>query len=147
MKKPTIYSFLIDEELFQTVTIVIMCSSIKYLGNHLQDLLKEYIEDNKDALHYANELKEYIDENFPLGLTVDIPSLKGGSINFVLLEGTPNNISLELVIHEMCHVMQNICKTRGIEDAETEAYLIEYLVHRYILYAKDRKKDKVNINK
>ena len=67
----------------------------------------------------------------PLGITIDIDAPKGGVLIFVIFDGTPKTVAKETIIHEMCHVVQNICRYRGIEDDETEAYLLEYFCHKF----------------
>lgn len=62
-------------------------------------------------------------------MTLDIEGLTGGRDVFVIFDGTPKTVTKEVIIHEMVHAMQCICDTRGIDDMETEAYMVEYLCH------------------
>lgn len=62
-------------------------------------------------------------------MTLDIESLTGGRDVFVIFDGTPKTVTKEVIIHEMVHAMQCICNTRGIDDRETEAYMVEYFCH------------------
>ena len=87
--------------------------------------MKEYAKD------FASEIQKYLDEEnvLPPGMTLNIESSTGGKDVFVIFDGTPKTVTKEVIIHEMVHAMQCICDTKGIDDRETEAYMVEYLCH------------------
>lgn len=43
----------------------------------------------------------------------------------------------EVIVHEMYHTMKNICTRCGVEDEETEAYILEHLFHKMLCMIDD----------
>lgn len=41
------------------------------------------------------------------------------------------------MVHEFYHAVSSLCDTRGIDDEETEAYLLEYMFHEMLCKVDD----------
>lgn len=123
------------EDVFRSSVLCLIASNKKYLYDEIPNVLSEDFGILKEDIGYfTKKLRKCLDEEgdiLPLGMTIDIDAPKGGVLIFVIFDGTPKTVAKETIIHEMCHVMQNICRYRGIEDNETEAYLLEYLCHKF----------------
>lgn len=132
MKKDKICSCVISIDMFYSEVIVMMTTSKEYLYNEVESVLSDDLGMMKEyAKDFAPEIQKYLDEEevLPPGMTLNIESSTGGKDVFVIFDGTPKTITKEVIIHEMVHAMQCICDTRGIDDRETEAYMVEYLCH------------------
>lgn len=57
-----------------------------------------------------------------------------------------NKNDLNTVVHEIYHAVQNIIKTRWIEDEETWAYLMWYIITKYKLKLDKILNNKTNTN-
>lgn len=136
MKGDKICSCAIHIDMFYSGVIVMMTTSKEYLYNEVESVLSEDLGMKEEwAKDFASEIQKYLDEEnvLPPGMTLNIESSTGGKDVFVIFDGTPKTVTNEVIIHEMVHAMQCICDTRGIDDRETEAYMVEYLCH--ILFA------------
>ena len=135
MKKPVIYASSMYEDIFKSSVLRLIANDKKYLYDEIPNVLSEDFGILKEDIGYfTKELRKYLDEKedfLPLGVTININAPKGGALIFVIFDGTPKTVAKETIIHEMCHVMQIICNYRGIEDNETEAYLLEYFCHKF----------------
>lgn len=98
---------------------------------------KHLVRDFKEAMSDANvrligmkekitEIKSYLEELPDWSKSVgECVNLGGGTIMAVFDDNQKTDPYI--VIHEMCHAMQFIVRNHEIDDAETEAYLLEYL--------------------
>lgn len=132
MKKDKICSAAIHIDMFYSEVIVMITTSKEYLYEEVENVLFEDLGMKSEwAKDFASEIQKYLAEEkvLPPGITLDIESLTGGRDVFVIFEGTPKTITKEVIIHEMVHAMQCVCDVRGIDDRETEAYMVEYLCH------------------
>lgn len=132
MKKNKICSCVIPIGMFNSEVIVMTTTSKEYLYEEVENVLSEDLGMKSEwAKDFASEIQKYLDEEkvLPPGMTLDIEGLTGGRDVFVIFDGTPKTIIKEVIIHEMIHAMQCICGTKGIDDRETEAYMVEYLCH------------------
>lgn len=132
MKVDKICSCAIHIDMFYSEVIVMMTTSKEYLYNEVESVLSDDLGMKEEsAKDFASEIQKYLDESkvLPPGITMDIESITGGRDVFVVFEGTPKTVTKEVIIHEMVHAMQCICDTRGIDDREAEAYMVEYLCH------------------
>ena len=132
MKKDEIYGMSISVNIFRREVIVLLTNSKDFLMDNLEKVLSEDLGmENKYAKDFSETLVECLkeEEPFPLGLTYELESLDSGKETFVILDGTPKTLSKDVVIHEMYHAMRKICNDRGVDDEETEAYMLEYLCH------------------
>lgn len=132
MKGDKICSCAIHIDMFYSEVIVMMTTSKDYLYEEVESVLSEDLGMKEEwAKDFASEIQKYLDEEnvLPPGMTLNIESSIGGKDVFVIFDGTPKTVTKEVIIHEMVHAMQCICDTRGIEDRETAAYMVEYLCH------------------
>lgn len=132
MKKDKIFSSVISIDMFYSEVIVMMTTSKDYLYKEVESVLSDDLGIKEEyAKDFASEIQKYLDEEdvLPPGMTLNIESLTGGKDVFVIFDGTPKTVTKEVIIHEMVHAMQCICDTRGIDDRETEAYMVEYFCH------------------
>lgn len=132
MKREKICSCAIHIDMFYSEVIVMTTTSKEYLYEEVENVLSEDLGMKSEwAKDFASEIQKYLDEEkvLPPGMTLDIEGLTSGRDVFVIFDGTPKTITKEVIIHEMVHAMQCICDTRGIDDRETEAYMVEYLCH------------------
>lgn len=132
MKGDKICSCAIHIDMFYSEVIVITTTSKEYLYNEVENVLSDDLGMKEEyAKDFAPEIQKYLDEEnvLPPGITLDIESTTGGRDVFVIFDGTPKTVTKEVIIHEMVHAMQCICDVRGIDDRETEAYMVEYLCH------------------
>ena len=132
MKGDKICSCAIHIDMFYSEVIIMMTTSKDYLYEEVESVLSEDLGMKEEwAKGFASEIQKYLDEEnvLPPGMTLNIESSIGGKDVFVIFDGTPKTVTKEVIIHEMVHAMQCICDTRGIEDRETAAYMVEYLCH------------------
>lgn len=132
MKKDKIFSSIISIDIFYSEVIVMITTSKEYLYEEVESVLSEDLGmKNEWAKDFASEIQKNLDEEkvLPPGMTLDIEGSTGGRDVFIIFDGTPKTVTKEVIIHEMTHAMQCICDTRGIDDRETEAYMVEYLCH------------------
>lgn len=132
MKNNKIWSCVIPIDIFYSEVIVITTTSKEYLYKEIESVLSDDLGMKEEyAKDFTPKIQKYLDEEkvLPPGLTLNIEGLTGGKGIFIILEGTPKTATKEVIIHEMVHAMQNIYEERGIEDRETEAYMVEYLCH------------------
>ena len=132
MKGDKICSCAIHIDMFYSEVIVITTTSKEYLYNEVENVLSDGLGMKEEyAKDFASEIQKYLDEEnvLPPGVTLDIESTTGGRDVFVIFDGTPKTVTKEVIIHEMVHAMQCICDVRGIDDRETEAYMVEYFCH------------------
>ena len=132
MKGDKICSCAIHIDMFYSEVIVLITNSKDYLYNEVESVLSDDLGMKKEyAKDFAPEIQKYLDEEkvLPPDMTLNIESSTGGKDVFVIFDGTPKTVINEVIIHEMVHAMQCICDTRGIDDGETEAYMVEYLCH------------------
>lgn len=131
-QKDNIWGFSIDIAIFRREVIVLFTNSKEYLMEELESVLSEDLGmESKYANDFSKVLVESLKEEdpFPLGLTYELESIDNGKEAFVIFNGTPKNVPKDVVIHEMYHAMRKICNDRGVDDEETEAYMLEYLCH------------------
>lgn len=134
MSKGKIWSGVIDVEIFHSEVIWFITNSKDFLYEDVEKVLSEDLGmTDKYAKEFSKEIRKYLDEDevLPPGETLDILCSTGGRDFFVIFNGTPNTIDTEVIIHEFHHATTDICKERGIKDEETEAYMQEYLYHRF----------------
>lgn len=132
MKKDNIWGCSIDVAIFRREVVVLITNSKEYLIEELESVLSQDLGmETKYAKDFSEALRDGLKEEnpFPLGLTYELESTYGGKETFVILNGTPKTLSKDVVIHEMYHAMRKICSDRGVDDEETEAYMLEYLCH------------------
>lgn len=132
MKKNKICSAAICIDMFCSEVIVMITTSKEYLYEEVENVLSEDLGMKSEwAKDFASKIQKYLAEEkvLPPGMTLDIEGLTGGRDVFVIFEGIPKTITKEVIIHEMVHAMQCVCDVRGIDDRETEAYMVEYLCH------------------
>ena len=132
MKKDKIFSSVISIDMFYSEVIVLIANSKEYLYEEVESVLSEDLGmKNEWAKDFAPEIQKNLDEEkvLPPGMTLDIEGSTGGRDVFIIFDGTPKTVTKEVIIHEMVHAMQCICDVRGIDDRETEAYMVEYLCH------------------
>lgn len=123
----------INIDIFYSDVVVFITNSKKHLQDKVEKVFKEDLG-MKDsyAQDFAEKLRKALEEEddiLPPGVTYSILGPNGGRNIFVVLEGTPKTVTKETIIHEMCHATQYIMEERGIEDRESEAYMLEYLCH------------------
>ena len=129
-QKDKIWSMGIPVDIFRRDVAVIITNSREFLQEEIESVLKDdLLMESNYAKEFANVRREElkIEDPFPLGLTYVIQSSDSGKGTFVILNGTPKTLSKTVIIHEMYHAMRKICKDRGVDDEETEAYLLEFM--------------------
>lgn len=129
----TVWSGVLDVEMFHSEVIWFITNSKDYLHDEVEKILLDDLQmDGKYANEFAAEIRKYLDEDgvLPPGETMEIRSSTGGMELFIIFDGTPKTIETEVIIHELHHATTSICKERGVDDEETEAYMQEYLYHQ-----------------
>lgn len=129
-QKAKIWSMGIPVDIFRRDIAVIITNSKEFLMEEIESVLKDdLLIESKYAKEFADELKEQLklEDPFPLGLTYEIQSSDSGKATFVILNGTPRTLAKTVIIHEMYHAMRKICNDRGVDDEETEAYMLEFI--------------------
>lgn len=130
--KDKIYSCVISIDMFYSEVIVMITTSKEYLYEEVESTLSEDLGmKNEWAKDFASKIQKNLDEEkvLPPGMTLNIEGSTGGRDVFIIFDGIPKTVTKEVIIHEMVHAMQCICDIRGIDDRETEAYMVEYLCH------------------
>ncbi len=132
-KKNKLYAMVISVDIFFSEVIVLIINSKKYLQDKVEKVFKEDLGMLEPyAQDYSNKVRKALEEEedvLPPGVAYNIAGPKGSRNTFVVLSGTPKTVAKETIIHEMCHATQYIMEEKGINDNETEAYLLEYLCH------------------
>lgn len=126
------YSSRIPVDMFFSAVYVIITDTAETLHQDIEELLKGDLDiDDITADQDAFGIKDYFDIKKPLnpGTTLGIFHEDGSMRTFVIFQGKPENISRDVIVHEMYHAMKRICSTKGVEDEETEAYMLEYLCY------------------
>ena len=135
MKKFKIYSNSIQIELFDKEVVILITNSKDFLHDDIEKVLSEDLGMiDKCAKEFAKEIQNILEEENFLspGLTTTITTRSGYKDIFCIFDGiSPKVISKEVIIHEMFHAMRSICKSAGVEDEETMAYMLEYLCHKF----------------
>lgn len=123
-------------DVFAANVLVIVCGDLKVLKDNLKDVYKkvdaeEEYENDKVELSLALDSKASCG-----GMTITIEGAHKFDSIVVFVAKNLVDVSYEIMVHELYHVVQAICCSRGIDDEETEAYLMEYLFGS-LLYAVD----------
>ena len=129
-----IWGMSVSLDIFRREVIILIASSKKFLIEELETVLSNDLGmESKYAKDFSETLRESLKNETPyLGLTYELESIDNGKETFVIFDGTPKSISRDTVIHEMYHAMRKICNDRGVDDEETEAYMLEYLCHEVL---------------
>lgn len=135
MKKLRICSNQIPVDIFGKEVIILITNSKSYLQDEIEKVLAEDLGFKDDiAKEFADELKDILKEEdflFP-GTTIALTTNKGYTDVFCIFKGdSPKSVPKEVIIHEMFHAMRSICKTSGVNDEETMAYMLDYLCRKF----------------
>ena len=135
MKKLRICSNNIPVDMFNKEVIILITNSKGYLQDEIEGVLAEDLGMRDDiAKEFADELKDILKEEdflFP-GTTITLTTNKGYTDVFCIFNGdSPKSVPKEVIIHEMFHAMRSICKTSGVDDEETMAYMLDYLCRKF----------------
>jgi len=133
--KSIVWSGAVAIEVFRAEVVYLITNSKGYLYDEIENILKDDLG-MKDAaaISFSKEIRKCLDEEddvLPPGLTLDIPCSLGGRDIFVIFEGTPKTLKDGVIIHELYHATRHICRNRGVDDEETEAYMQEYLYEKF----------------
>lgn len=129
MRKKTceISGTVLTVDVFAANVLVIVCGDLKVLKDNLKDVYKKVDADEE----YENdkvELAKALDSKASYGgMTITIEGVHKFDSIVVFVAKNLSEVSYEVMVHELYHVVQSICYSRGIDDDETEAYLMEYL--------------------
>lgn len=117
--------------MFHAEVAFIITTSKAYLYNDIESVLKDDLGMKENVANgFSKEIRKILDDEEDIlspGLTLDIPSCVGGRGVFVIFNGTPKTLKEGVIIHELHHATRHICRDRGVDDDETEAYMQEYL--------------------
>lgn len=94
------------------------CEIISIMGNSSDEVL-EYVEDKWEFLSVEEDIQGY---------TVPVPSVDHTFC--VLTVFVKENLSPGLIAHESYHAMKRITAFTGIQDEETGAYIMDWLVDK-----------------
>lgn len=85
---------------------------------------KENLEKDLDIIRDALDTDK---EDIYKGTTI-----KSGIDSLVLfIEEDIQEVTEETSVHELYHAMRQICDAHGVDDEETEAYMLEYLCNQF----------------
>lgn len=145
-----IYSSQIYIDIFFADVKVIIVDSSEELHKEIEGLIKEQLhEDEQSDIENIEALKKYFPEDEPLtpGAALDVSHSDGSTDVFVVFQGEPEKIRTGVIIHEMHHAKSKICEHKGIDDEETEAYMIEYLCDKMFWQIGEFKKEHKKVKK
>jgi hypothetical protein len=138
MKKQTINTFYctIEVAVFRTAVLVIVARSRKDI---VEDLPRIYSSLNVNQEADSEDLKKITDvwngdedpEYMPPGETIRLANASGDVLIFFNADSVAD-VSEELIVHETHHAATYLCKFRGIDDEECEAYVQEYLFNQIL---------------
>lgn len=141
MKKLEVSGTLITLDMFKCSVIVLAAKSADTVIKGLSDLWKANEWNTKDLPEIKKLIKGACDNHDHFkGIT--IPDEVDCFI--VYLEDNLSKVSEEVIVHECFHAMRFICARHGVEDEETQAYMLEYLFSQTLdaqdAYVKQKKK-------
>lgn len=133
--KSVVWSGAISIDMFHSEVVFLITNSKGYLYDEIENVLKDDLGMKEAAASsFSKEIRSCLDEEeevLPPGLTLDIPCSLGGRDIFVIFNGTPKTLKDNVIIHELYHATRHICRNRGVDDEETEAYMQEYLYEKF----------------
>lgn len=128
------YSGAVAIDMFRSEVVFLITNSKNGLYEDIEDILNDDLGmEESEAKEFSKEIRKCLEneEFLPLGLTLDIPLSTGARDIFIIFEGTPKTLKDSVVVHELYHATRHICHSRGVDDEETEAYMLEYLYEKF----------------
>jgi hypothetical protein len=119
----------ISLDIFGTDVLVVVSQDREVLFGDISKIWsKLYSNHNvdKDVKAIKDLIEEDGENEMPPGRTITINNRYQDVIvvfNSISIAKVPE----ETIVHEMYHATRSICRSRGIDDEETEAYILEYL--------------------
>ncbi len=136
MNKQLINTFYctIEISIFRSAVLVVVAKNRKDILKDLAFIYSELKVPRKALLEDINMIKDiwHDDEDpdyMPPGETIRLANASGDVIMFFNAD-TVADVSEELIVHETHHAATYLCKFRGINDEECEAYVQEYLFNQ-----------------
>lgn len=129
-----VYSGAIAIDIFRSEVVFLITNSKDGLYEDIENILKDDLNmEESIAKEFSKEIRRYLDDEkfLPLGLTLDISLSTGARDIFIIFEGTPKTLKDSVAVHELYHATRHICRDRGVDDEETEAYMLEYLYEKF----------------
>ena len=145
MRKPKTYFTIINVDVFKTGILVIVNSSIKGILSDLNKIFDSINIKGEDKEADIKTITNYLDPDDNGDVTALGHCITTGNTNDVVVifrYDNPSQISMEVLVHEMYHATKRICESRLVEDEETEAYLLEHLVHTMLNKIDDYEEEK-----
>ena len=115
---------------------IFRCSIAVLVGPDKESILKGIPKlykrwgSGKDVIeHSIKKVKEVLNgkEDDYQGTTIP----DGVDALVIFLEKDISKVSEEVTVHEMNHAMRHICRVHGVDDEETESYMLEYLCNQF----------------
>lgn len=116
--------------IFNSGVIFIVAPDKEAFLKAIPSVMKDAIADKNHRKQLTIDLMDCISKDRILypGTTFEDFTSDGVQYLIVILRKGETKEKLERIIpHEMFHTVYKLCKERGIEDEETQAYMLEYL--------------------
>lgn len=143
MKKLEFSGVVIDLDIFRCSVLILVGKDEETIQKGLPDLYKCNEWSNNDLENTKKLIAEVFkdnDDNIWKGIT--IPNEVDAIV--VFREKDITKVSMKTAVHELYHAMRKICESHGVEDEETEAYLLEYLFSQFLTAQDNYRKNNVN---
>lgn len=139
-KKCEISGTVLTVDMLAANILVIVCENREVLKGNLREIYKK-VNAEEDYIRDERMLDEILEEECHCGaMTITLEGIHRFDTVVIFFAKNLADVSYETMVHELYHVTQTVCRNRGIEDDETEAYLIEHLFGS-LLDAVDEYKD------
>jgi hypothetical protein len=127
MKKDIAWYTNINVDIFRASILIIVCNDWNKLKNTATFLDKKF--KTKGTTMQAINVAMNFDYLYSQTIQLDNAS---GDIIVIFNYDASNNVSYETMVHEFHHASHYLCKSRGIDDEETETYLQEHLFNNML---------------
>ena len=142
-----------DLHYLNIVLDIFRCSVLVLVGADKEAVLKGYpkvfkeLESRGDPEKDIDDLKEVLKEDDSC-FTATTFSFSQDTVSAVVVIYGEDilDVTDEKLVHEMYHATRRICSSHGVDDEETEAYMLEYLCNQFWC-AQDEWKKKVTKKK
>ena len=120
---------IITLDIFRCSVAVLVAPDKESVIKGVPKLYKKWKVPKEDTEKEIKSIKEAIDSDEDIWKGITVPS--GVDAVVIFLEKDISEVSEECAVHEFNHAMRYICRVHGMEDEETESYMLEYLCNQF----------------
>ena len=125
--------FTIEISIFRTAVLVMVSKDAEQMLADFPRIYKRYHVKKEAMKEDFKIFRQIIEEDglSALGQTIKLPN-ESGDVLILFHEDTIADVTEEVIVHETHHATTFLCKERGVDDEETEAYMQEYMFNMII---------------